>query len=70
MQDEIKKYKATSIQIAGFSLMVPFGNLIINLLQLKDFNLFFFIYTVFSLALLAFGIILVSKGIEVLEGKL
>ena len=50
--------------------MMPFGNLVINLIQLKDFDLFFLFYAVFSLALLASGIILVSKGIEILEGKL
>ena len=72
MTEEIKKYKATSIQIAGFSMMAPIGNLIINILQLQNLNLnlFFLFYLVFCLGLLLFGIILVSKGIEILEGNL
>ena len=56
-------------QIAGFSLMVPFGRIVINFIDGASINLDFrfFIVLIVSAFLLFCGIMLLLKGLECVE---
>lgn len=62
MISEVDKFRATSLQIAGFSFMVPLGNLIVNLLEFKRTGVDeeFYMYLGTSIFLLVVGIILIA----------
>ncbi|OGI18293.1 MAG: hypothetical protein A3B68_04460 [Candidatus Melainabacteria bacterium RIFCSPHIGHO2_02_FULL_34_12] len=69
MINEYDKYRVQLFQIAGFSFFVPLGKVFIDIkdLSLTDLNLAFMIHIIASICLSCFGIILIVKGLEVLE---
>ena len=72
MIDEPNKYRAQLFQITGLSFFAPIGKIFIDIKELRidDLNLAFLIHLIVSLYLGYFGMILISKGYEVLkEGK-
>lgn len=71
MTDDIQKYRAMTFQLAGFALMSPFGNLIIKAfeLELLKMGLKLLIFILIYLLLFCGGIILITKGMSILEGK-
>lgn len=72
MTTDVQKYRATMFQIAGFALISPIGKIVLNALDFTFSDIFsikFFAYLFFTLFLLVIGIIFISRGIAVLEGK-
>ena len=59
-----KKYESQFLQISGFSLMTPFGKIILSALDFEfhNLNLFFILYLLFSLVLAFCGMILILHG--------
>ena len=54
MFNEVEKHRASTIQIAGFALMTPFGNIVVSLFRLDLFKFgiaFFVVYLAFTLSL-------------------
>lgn len=71
MISEVQKYRAQFFQIVGLAFMTPFGKLTLKIFNLEPIaiNLYLFIASLLSLFCLYFGIILIVKGIDVLEGR-
>ena len=72
MITDLDKYRAQCLQISGFCLMSPFGNLILNAPEYNtgNLNLFFFAYIMVTFILFCSGIICVARGEIHLERKL
>ncbi len=69
MVSEVDKHRAITIQITGFALMSPFGNIILNIYgyELLKYGLIIFsLYLIFTLLLFYCGIIFVLRSIEIL----
>lgn len=66
---EADKYRATSFQVGSFALMTPLGRLILDLrdFTLYDLNIMFLLYVLLSLFFFYAGIILLVRGLEILE---
>ncbi len=66
---ERDKYKAGYFQIGAFSCMAPLGKVILDIKEMNQasFTLAFFIHIVVALILFYFGIILLGKGLFILE---
>ena len=64
------EYRAETFRMLGLALMTPFGKEVLDFpnFRFENTNLQSVIYFIFSLILLYFGIILVLKGFEILEG--
>lgn len=71
MADDVQKYRAITFQAAGFALMTPLARIVLELeyLRLNALGLQFFLYVFLALFLFFSGIILIARGMEVLEGK-
>ena len=66
---EVNKHRASIIQIAGFALMAPLGNMIVNVLGFDLFKfgfLFFLFYVLLILVLFYCGIICLLRSLEIL----
>lgn len=65
------KYRAQILQVGGFALLTPLGQIYLGLvnLDLDDINLKFIIYLLASFLIGYVGIILFVRGIEILEGS-
>ena len=65
------EYRAETFRIFGLSAMAPFGKVIFTLseLKLEEVNTQLIIYSVISLVLVLFGIILIQRGYEILIGQ-
>ena len=63
------KYKASYFQVGAFSCMTPLGKVILDIKEMNQasFTPAFFIHIVVALILFYFGIILLRKGLYVLE---
>lgn len=74
MVSEVDKHRAVTIQIAGFALMTPLGNLVVNPLELDLFKfglLFFLFYVLLTLFLFYCGMICLIRSQEILkEGEI
>ncbi len=70
MVTEVQKYRAQFFQILGLACLTPIGRIFLSIpnISLKDFNVKFLIYCIASVLLIYLGIILIVRGIEVLEG--
>ena len=69
MVSEADKHRAITIQIAGFALMTPFGNIILNIYGYELFKyglVIFSLYLLFTLFLFYLGIICLLRSIEIL----
>lgn len=65
------EYRAEILKISGFALMTPLGTLIISL-GISEVNLFSFktfIFLFFFGFLFYVGVIIVCRGLKILEGK-
>ena len=71
MVSEVQKYRAQFFQIMGLIFMTPFGKLTLKIFNLEPItiNLYLFVASLLSLLCLYFGIILIVKGMDVLEEK-
>ena len=71
MTSDVQKYRAQVFQILGFILMTPLGNLILNMIITQKNNLSWsFVLALVTSMILAFcGILLLLKGMIVLEEK-
>ncbi len=69
MVAEAQKYRAQFFQIVGFSLFTPFGKMMMDIFDLKfeKLSMIFFIFLSISAIIGFVGIILITKGLEVLE---
>ena len=70
MISEVDKHRALTIQIAGFALMTPFGNLVVNALGLDLFKfglLFFLFYVLLAFLLFYCGMICLIRSQQILE---
>ena len=69
MISDLDRYKAQTLQIAGFGLMTPIGQFILILLSLEPikFNLQFVLSFIISFVFLICGIIVVAQGHEHLK---
>jgi uncharacterized membrane protein YgaE (UPF0421/DUF939 family) len=69
MISEVDKHRASTLQVAGFGLMAPLGNLFVNFLNYNFLNmgikLLIFIPVAFFLFYL--GIICLARSQEILE---
>ena len=61
---DVDKYRATSLQIAGFAMMAPLGNLVVHFLETNPIKAgqLFYLYLSGSILLVFFGIILIMLG--------
>ena len=70
MISEVDKHRSSTIQVVGFALMTPFGNLVVNVLgpDLFKFGILFLLFYIL-LALLFFccGMICLVRSQEILE---
>lgn len=68
MASEANKHRASTIQIAGFALMTPFGNFIVNLrnYELLNLGLEEVLILLFHFFLAYLGIICLSRSLELL----
>ena len=59
---EVDKFRAMNLQIAGFALMVPLGNLVVNFIDIKKAGIDeeLYRYVGISLFLLVIGIIFIA----------
>ena len=71
MTIEVQKHRAQILQIFGFAFMAPFGKLVLKFFELESitFNLHLLLATIVSLVLLYLGIIVLSRSLEVTEGR-
>ncbi len=69
MANDFNKSRAQIFQTGGFALMIPFGRLILKLLdnESNDINIQFFIVLFVSVMIAFCGIILLLKGLECVE---
>ena len=69
MINEYDKYKVQIFQIAGFSFFAPLGKIFIDIKDMKliNINIAFASHLIISISLACFGIILILKGLEVVE---
>ena len=72
MINESEKHRAITVQVVGFALMSPFGNLIMNIFgfDILKFGIVFFLsYVLISLVLFYFGIICLIRSCEISKGS-
>ena len=73
MITEENKYRAEIFKIAGFSLMTPFGKLVLSIpdFKLEGLNFPFVVFAIITFLSFFFGIILLSRGLDMVikEGK-
>lgn len=71
MTDDVQKYRATTFQAGGFALMTPLARIVLELeyVQLSTIDLQRLLYLLLAVILFISGIILIARGMEVLEGK-
>lgn len=69
MINEIDKHRAITIQVAGFALMTPLGNFIVNFLnyRLTLLGIKLMIYIPIALFLFYLGMICLGRSQEILE---
>ncbi len=71
MITEVQKYRANTFQIIGLGFMAPFGKLILKVFNLEAIAINLYLATILALSLFCsyLGIILIVKGMNILEGK-
>ena len=72
MVPETDKYRANIIQISGFALMAPFGNLILNIFGVDLFKfgiILLLFYVLVSLVLFYYGVICLLRSFEIIKEK-
>lgn len=72
MISEVDKHRAITIQVAGFALMTPLGNLAVNVLGFDLFKfgfLFLIFYISLTLMLFYLGMICLARSQEILEER-
>ena len=70
MVSDFDKQRAQLFQASGFSIMIPFGRLILKLLEQPiDLNINLFLSLLFSLLLFLCGIMLLLKALECVETR-
>ena len=69
MASDFHKYRAQMFQTGGFSLMIPFGRLMLKLLDNEPINIDiqFLVVLFVSLLIGLCGIMLIIKGLECVE---
>lgn len=65
MIKEEDKYRSEVFKIAGFSCLVPFGNLILSIpgYKFENFNIQYIVFVIIALGSFFLGIILISRGL-------
>ena len=68
MLPEKEKYRAYTFNISGFALMAPFGKIVLEpTLTFKEFGPYGLIfYGTFCVFLFLFGLVLITKGYDIL----
>jgi hypothetical protein len=71
MSNDFNKYRAQILQTSGFALMIPFGRVMLKLLdnESNDINIQFFIVLFVSVMIAFCGIMLLLKGLECVETR-
>lgn len=71
MADDVQKYRASTFQIAGFALMTPLARIVLELehIKLTAINLQQILYLLLAVFFFVSGIILLARGMEILQGK-
>ena len=64
-----REYRSEVFKVDGFSLMVPFGRVFLQPLEMfKEYGLIFFIgYVIISFGLMFLGLLLIIKGLEEID---
>ena len=71
MVSDFHKYRAQMFHTSGFSLMIPFGRLMLKLLDNEpiNINIQFLVVLFVSLLIGLCGIMLILKGLECVEAR-
>ena len=68
MATERQKYKAYTLNIAGFALMAPLGKIFVQPEVIFKFDpVWLLVFVIVSLTLLMVGIIFVGRGCDILD---
>ena len=68
MVNDQQKYRSEICKIIGFTLMTPFGRVILDPIMYKKFDInWFVVYICFSMLVCLIGIITLIKGHDILD---
>ena len=69
MASDAQRYRALSLNVAGFALMTPFSKMILNILLdgVPDLTLGYIARIFVALVFLLLGIIFVAQGVYIVE---